>query len=209
MSDSCEQAAERAALAYLAEQLGERAPGALRLAGAFDERPLEGEGRAVVFAFELPGGDAACGASPRPHYVVAGQTEPNYFPAYEMTADEAYSFHIGTRFMLVMGISKIDTQLEPPGAREALRRFVASYARGATVQEESLAGLFRCEEAVFAVYRLVLDGEPVYCLGGDCPPGFYRRCAEPPQMVLRLHLGQAIRAEARAAYNPPDDATQA
>lgn len=208
MAESTEHSHEQDALRYLAEQLGSRAPAAARLVGTFAEQPLEGEGAAEVYAFELPAGDPSCGERPRAHYVVCGQTEPNYFPAYDMTPDEAYSFHIGTRFMLVMGLARVDADFEPPGMREAMRRFVAAYARGAKLEGETLAGLFRCAEALFGVYRLVLDGEAIYCLSGDCPPGFYRRCDAPPQMVLRLHLGQAIRAEARAAYDPLDNAAE-
>ena len=62
-----------------------------------------------------------------------------------------------------------------------------------------MAALFQCEERLFAVYRLTLNGaETAYFMGGDCPPGFYRLTEHPPQVALRLHLGKLIRAEARA-----------
>lgn len=204
-------AARRQAEQYLAEALGPRAPGALQPQGEFDEAPLEGEARTWLFSFELPApaipeasgppATAICANRPTRHYVAAGQTEPNYFPAYDLSPDEAYSFHVGTRFMLEMQVQIVDASLEPPGARDALHAFVREYARGAALEAEALAGLFRCEDAYFAVYRLRLDGQDVYCLGADCPPGFYFLTQYPPQMVLRLHLGNVIRAEARRAAN--------
>lgn len=189
-----------AALAYLRGVLGDRAPADAQPVAAFDERPLDGEGPVHLFEFPLTvGGGGVCEAAAARHFVVVGETEPNYFPAYDLTPDEAYSFHVGTRFMLVMEIEKVDATLEPPGARERMRQFVAQYARGAALESEEVAGLFRCEEAYLAVYRLRLAGEDVYCMGGDGPPGFYRKTQYAPQMALRLHLGHAIRAEARQA----------
>jgi hypothetical protein len=49
-----------------------------------------------------------------------------------------------------------------------------------------------------AIYRLRVGGLEVYGCGADCPPGFYPLTPHPPQVVLRLHLGQVIRHEARA-----------
>ncbi|MFQ5806671.1 MAG: hypothetical protein ACE5I3_09495, partial [Phycisphaerae bacterium] len=138
------------------------------------------------------------------HYVAVGETEPNFFPAYGLSPDDAYSFHVGTRFALEMGLQMVDASLEPPGARPLLRAAVRSYAAGAKLEKEELAALFRCEEGLFAVYRLTLDGQDVYCMGADCPPGFYRMTAQPPQVALRLHLGKLIRAE--AARRMPDEA---
>lgn len=196
------EARRRDAFAYLREQLGEHTPNCLHLQGAFDESPLEGEGRTLLFSFDFvaPGATAvpegSAGAALR-HYVAVGETAPNYFPAYGLNADDAYSFHVGTRFMLEMALNRVETDLEPPGARDAMRRFVAEYARGAPVEQEELAALFRCEDGYFAVYRLTLGGEPVYCLGADCPPGFCRMAEHPPQAALRLHLGRLIRLEAK------------
>lgn len=197
---------EQAALAYLSAQLGARAPQYLRLEGEFDESPLEDEGSAAVFSFELvPGGGSAtpgaagepeC-ATDRKHYVCAGTTAPNFFPAYGFDVEDAYSFHLGTQFMLAMGVQKIDDALEPPGARARTKDFVAHYARGVSLDSIELAALFRCEEQYLAVYRLTLSGDSLFCLGADCPPGFYRLTQYPPQVVLRLHLGKLIRAEAR------------
>ncbi len=191
--------AERQAREYLRAQLGERAPGALSFEGVFDERPLEGEGRTVIFSFHLPPAnpvDARC-AGPTRHFVAVGQTEPNYFPDYGLSASDAYSFHLGTRFMLVLGVQKVDPSLEPPGARAQMRKFLATYAGSREVADEQLAGLFRCQDSYFAVYRVTLAGQRYYVMGADCPPGCYAMCDAPPQAALRLHLGKVVRHEAR------------
>ncbi len=186
---------------YLDEALGTRAPREVRHVADFAEQPLPDEGPASLFAFELTSPAAAepCDPNPQRHFVAGGRTEPNYFPAYHLTPDEAYSFHIGTRFMLYMGVQKVAEDLEPPTARAALGELVANLARGAKLTDARLAALFRCEDDYFAVYRLQLDDQPVYCLGADCPPGFYHLTDYPPQMVLRLHLGNVLREEARQA----------
>lgn len=192
---------ERAALEYLSQQLGERAPRAVRFEAAFDEGPLEGEGRTELFSFDLPGSARPAGAGCPPedprHYVAVGQTVPNYFPGYGLDAEDAYSFHLGTRFLLTMEVRRVDPGLEPPGARNAARTFVQAHARHSAVGDPQLAALFRCEDEYFAVYRVEIDGEPIYFMGADCPPGFYRMAQHPPQTALRLHLGKLIRAEAR------------
>jgi hypothetical protein len=188
---------ERDALAYLRDQLDDRAPRSLTPEASFAEAPLEDEGPATVFSFDLPAADAACvtaGASPR-HYVVSGSTRPNYFPAYGLDPDDAYSLHIGTRFMLDMQIGLADPADEPSAARDAMCSTVRQVAPDIAIQDESLAALFRASDALYAVYRLRVGGEPVYFLGADCPPGFYRMADLPPQVVLRLHLGKLIRAE--------------
>lgn len=190
---------EQQALEYLRAQLGERAPEALSFEGVFDEQALEGEGRTLIFSFHLPPAnpaDARC-AGPTRHYVAVGQTEPNYFPDYGLNASDAYSFHLGTRFMLVLGVQKVDLSLEPPGAREQMRKFLAIYAGSHEVADEQLAGLFRCEDSYFAVYRVTIAGQPYYVMGADCPPGCYPMCDFPPQAALRLHLGKVVRHEAR------------
>jgi len=192
---------EQLALNYLQEQLGDRAPRQVRFEGEFDERPLDGEGATALFSFELlaergVGSGARSGPAEVKHYVAIGETEPNFFPAYGLSADDAYSFHVGTRFVLEMGLQVVDTTYEPPTARSLLHAAVRNYAAGAKLEKEELAALFRCEEGLFAVYRLTLDGQDVYCMGADCPPGFYRMTEHPPQVALRLHLGKLVRAEA-------------
>lgn len=188
---------ERDALHYLREQLGPRAPEYLTLEGEFAEAPLEGEGATMVFSFFLDIPGAGCDAGRRKHFVAAGQTQANYFPDFAFDAGDAYSFHIGTRFMLAMGIARLEPENEPPGARELLRRCIENCAPGADLETVELAALFRCGEEDFAVYRVRVGGKDYYALGADCPPGFYEKTDCPPQTVLRLHLGKLIRAEAR------------
>ena len=98
--------------------------------------------------------------------------------------------------MLEMGLQLVDPSLEPPGARSLLRAALQTFGGGAEPEKEQLAALFRCEEGFFAVYRLTVAGQDVYCTGADCPPGFYSLTEHPPQVALRLHLGKLIRAEA-------------
>jgi hypothetical protein len=193
---------EADAIAYLREHLADRAPQYLVLEGEYAESPLEGEGRTYVFSFDLPAGpgiaSAACDTYEPKHYVVVGETTPNFFPAYGLSADDAYSFHVGTRFMLEMELKKVGDEFEPPDARHLLRTVLANVAPGAVVQDEKLAALFRCEEGYYAVYRLKLNEDEVFALGADCPPGFYKLTRYPPQTALRLHLGKLIRAERHA-----------
>jgi hypothetical protein len=195
----CSGSARQAeAQAYLERELGARAPGVLTPVAEFDEQPLEGEGAASLFTFDLPPAPAACGedADAR-HYVVVGATAPNYFPAYGLSPDEAYSLHIGTRFMLGLEIALADASAEPPAARENARRFVSLCNPDVPIEEIELAALFRCAEELYAVYAVSLGGRRVYCFGADCPPGFSELTQHPPQVALRLHLGRLIRREAR------------
>ncbi len=191
---------ERQAVAYLAEQLGEAAPRFLTLEGEFDEQPLDGEAAAMVFSFELElGGGGPCPRERRKHYVVAGQTSPGYFPAYGWSSDEAYSVHVGTRFMLETRLHIVEPSLEPPVAKVSLHAALRQFGNGAEPQSEELAALFRIDdEAYFAVYRVRVRDREYYAFGGDCPPGFYEMSDRPPQAVLRLHLGSLIRREARS-----------
>ncbi len=183
-----------AAAEFLIAQLRERAPASLQFEAAFDEQTLEGEGRAAVLSFDLPAANAHCEPGETRHYVVVGQTAPNYYPAYGLGADDAFSLHVGTRFMLAMQIGRVEPP-EPVEVRSAMQSVVASIAGAAAAESAALAGLFACEEQRYAVYRVAANGEAVYFVCGDCPPGFYRLAAHPPQVALRLHLGKVIRAE--------------
>ena len=86
------------AQAWLSEQLGDAARQSLEHPTIFQHSPLEGEGAVAVFPFQLQRGSPGDGR----HFVVVGRTEPNYYPAYDLTDDEMYSVHLGTRFMLVI-----------------------------------------------------------------------------------------------------------
>lgn len=201
---------EKNAFDYLRAQLGERAPQSLELVGCYNEKPIDGEGAVSLYSFELElgAGDDRCERKPMRHYVVVGETTPNYFPAYTFDADDAYSFHIGTRFMLEMRVSRVDDTEEPPGAREAVRNMIRAYVHSDVVSTEQLAGLFRFDETVFAVYRVEIDEQPVYVMGADCPPGFYTLTNYPPQTALRLHIGKLIRDEAQRLAGQEDKLTE-
>lgn len=196
---------ETAAAAYLKQQLGPRAPSELTFAGVFNESPLETEGEVALFAFELaPSGPAAtCAGDPR-HFVVVGQTSPNYFPAYDLAPSDAYSLHLGTRFLLEMGLERIDISEEREQHRAAIREFVQGCNPQATVGGDELVLLFRAEEQHFAVYRVLIESVAYFCMGGDLPHGFYPAEKHPPQAFLRLHLGRVIREEAQRR-NPNND----
>jgi hypothetical protein len=71
------------------------------------------------------------------------------------------------------------------------------------IEQERLSRLFRCQDRVFAVYRVRLNGRDVHCFGADCPPGFSELTDHPPLVALRLHLGQLIQAEARRELDRP------
>ena len=189
-------AAER----YLAQQLGERRPGEMRLEAGFEGGAPETGGAAAVFSFELPPPPSAAPCSPADlrHYVVAGETEPNYYPAYGLDADDAYSVHVGTRFMLEVEVQRIADEQEPPQARESLLGLLAQYAPGIEPEAIELAALFTCDDEPWAIYRVEIAGRSLYAMGAACPPGFYELTAYPPQAALRLHLGKLIRHEAEA-----------
>lgn len=199
------EAWEHAAREYLAAQLQRRAPQRLQFLAAFDEQPLEGEGAVGLFEFEIAPASAAgvCAASDTRHYVVVGQTEPNYSPSFGLEADDAYSLHIGTRFMLTVGVQRLEPKEEPPALRDDVLRFIQGCNPHVEVQSIECELLLRCEEQWFAVYRVRLGGTDVRVVGGDLPTGFYDLADRPPQVVLRLHLGKLIRVEAREERDRP------
>lgn len=194
---------QQAAREYLAAQLQQRAPRRLQFLAAFEEQPLEGEGAVGVFEFEIAPSSAAgvCAASDTRHHVVVGQTEPNYSPAYGLDADDAYSLHIGTRFILAVGVQRFEPKDEPPALRDDVLRFIQGCNPHVEVQSIECELLLRCEEQWFAVYRVRLMGRDVRVVGGDLPTGFYDLADRPPQVALRLHLGKLIRMEAGPAKN--------
>jgi hypothetical protein len=181
----------------LARELGERAPQTIGEITTFDENPLEGEGPSAVVAFELEAANpAACDPNYDPrHYAIVGHTTPNYYPAYSLSPNQAYSLHLGTRFLVQMQARGLDLEAEPADARDRMREFVRAATPGATLESEELATLFQVADQIFAVYRLTIDSQPVYFMGLDCPPGFYETVDLPAPVVLRLHLGQLIRRE--------------
>ncbi len=181
----------RYALEYLREQIREAAPAELGEATFFRHSPLEGEGATVLFEFRAHRGEA----SDR-YYVAVGQTEPNYYPAYGLEADDAYSLHLGTRFMLVMGVAQCEAAsgkaYDPmPDARAVVDRVAPS----AKIEGLSVAACFDVGGQRHIVLRGKVAGQEVYIMAGEAPAGFSRRVDLPPPVAYRLHLGMVLRSE--------------
>jgi len=180
------------ALEYLAAQLKDAAPKTVRSPVVFSNAPLEGDGPVVIFSFIMNRG----GRGDEPHYVVVGQTESNYYPAYGLDADEAYSLHLGTRFMLVMGVAQA---AQPAGDYDAFcdaRAIADRVAPGTALEAVSVAATFDVDGQFHAVLSCRLAGERIYIMGRDSPTGFSRRVDLLPQVVYRLHIGHVLRSEA-------------
>jgi hypothetical protein len=195
-----------AALRYLSEQLGPHAPDRLGDADIFSEEVLEGEGAVAVFRFTAaPGGYSNVEHGPSEFFVVVGRTEPNYYPAWSLSPDELFSVHLGTRFMLTVGVSQISeaehAALDP---REAVAELLKQVAPGAVVEDATVAAMFAVGAERHAVCRCRIAStidtpvvrEEVYVMAADGPPGFYRRAELPPHVVYRLHLGNLMRQDA-------------
>jgi hypothetical protein len=181
----------RSARQYLTGQLGSAAPADLALAAEFDEHPLEGEGRVSIFTFTAaPGGNP-----PEQFFVVAGQTQPNYYPSWGLSADEVYSLHIGTRFMLVLEISQLTPAQLPATLEKDTVESLATLAPGAPIGDFRAVAAFALEDHKHAVARCRIAGQEVYVVTADLPLGIYQRVDLPPHVVYRIHLGNVIRLE--------------
>jgi hypothetical protein len=179
------------ALAFLRGQLQASAPAQLGEATILDRSPLDGDGAACIFDFML-----TRGGSPQKCYVVVGQTEANYYPAYDLTPDEAYSLHIGTRFMLVVGVGQCDWRARSDYDPSAdAREIVDRVAPGAPIDEVTVPGSFDVLGQLHVVLKARVAGEQVYIMAGDAPNGFSRRVHLPVPAAYRLHLGEALRHE--------------
>lgn len=187
------QEAYHQALAYLRTQWGDRAPADLEWVANFQETPLEGEGPVSLFRFAM----AMTGKEPDIFFVVAGRTQPNYYPDWGLTADDLYALHIGTRFMLVMEVSQIPDDRLPADAASWFQSFMAQVAPHTSVDRVRVAAGFLVDQARYLVAHLMVADEPILCVGYEAPPGIYRDVHLPPHVVLRRHLGQVIRHEAR------------
>lgn len=193
------------ALAYLAEQLRSAAPPAVVDPVLFPRSPLEGEGPTVLFGFTAD----RSGSGEEPYHVFVGKTEPNYYPAFNLSAEEAFDLHLGTRFMLVMGVALLDESSagQLPGrsseraydAAADARGIVDRVSPGAAIEDLTTAALFDVDGEIHAVLRCRVADEPVYIMGRDAPPGFSRRVDLPAQVVFRLHLGHVLRQEPKPA----------
>ncbi len=183
---------EQAARAYLASELPPAATVRITQQVAFTEHPLEGEGDVTVFGFEsnVDGGEREA------FWVVVGDTQPNYYPHWELTADQAYDLHIGTRFMLVMEVASVPIESLPNDLATGIERFIGTVAPSQRVTGILPAAAFGIENEVYTICRATIGDEHVYVLGQDCPPGIYREGELPPHVVFRRHLGKLIRYEA-------------
>jgi len=182
---------ERLARDYLIRELGPDAPKQLTPLGQFDESPLEGEGAVTVFSFEASIG----GAELQPYHVVAGQTVPNYYPFYNLSNEDIYSLHIGTRFMLELEVGLIPVEQLPASLELDLRESIAGVAPGEDVTDFKSVAAFAVGDQRHAVVRCRIGPESVYVLGNDLPLGIYRQIHLLPQVIYRLHLGNVIRLE--------------
>lgn len=192
------------ALEYLQGQLKDVAPIKLGEPTLFPISPLAGEGATVVFPFAASRGPPQATRRGEPlgeefFFVVVGITEPNYYPAYGLEPEEVFSLHLGTRFMLVMGVA----QCPPPETydpRTDARAIVDRVAPDAPLDGVEVAACFDVEGSRHIVLRCRLRGEAVYIFGGDAPHGFSRRVDLPPQVAYRVHIGHVLRVEANPGH---------
>lgn len=185
------------ALDYLSAELREAAPSTLTNPVLFPRSPLEDEGPSVVFEFRAD----RSGRGEERYFVVVGQTEPNYYLADDLDAEQAFELHLGTRFMLVMGVAQVDgtSQLGHEAAQydpvKDAREIVDRVAPNQPIDELEVAVTFDVDGQLHAVIRGRIAGEPIYIMGRDAPPGFSRRVDLPPQVAYRLHIGHVLRME--------------
>jgi len=161
----------------------------LRDPAFFDRSPLETEGPVVIYRFDA---DLA-GTGSVDYFVVVGQTEPNYYPAGGLEAGDAFVLHLGTRFMLVMGIGLAgDDRLKDYDVAADIRQIVDRVAPREAIEDVEIATAFAVSGDLHIVVRCRLAGESVFVFAGDCPPGFDRRTDLAPQVAYRLHLGRLL-----------------
>jgi hypothetical protein len=157
----------------------------------FPRSPLDGEGATALFAFESSRGSE----TPEDYYVAVGQTEPNYYAAAGLDAEDVFSLHVGTRFMLVMGVAQSPVVDETYDAYQDARTVCDRVAPRASLEDVQVAATFDVEGQMHRVLRARFGGDAIYLFAGDAPWGFSRRVDLPPHVVYRLHLGRVLRAE--------------
>ncbi len=195
------------ALDFLRDHFRETTPARLGEYQIFDRSPLDGDGATIVFRFSA---DRA-GAGAENFIAVVGQTEPNYYPDEGFAFDEAFELHLGTRFMLTLGVAQVREADEPVAnddqpydVEKDVRLIVNRVSPDAKIDRVELAALFDVGGQFFAVIRCLLDGQPVYVMGRDAPFGFSMRTDLAPQVVFRLHLGRVLRLEPDPDAQPGD-----
>jgi hypothetical protein len=182
---------EQQAREYLGRVLGPQCFADLAHMGSFHDNPLAGEGPVSVFAFTA----TREGSPPEPCVVVAGQTEPNYYPAWNLSADEIFNLHIGTRFLLVLQVGQRSLEDLPFDVTQTAESALAGVAPGQPVVNVQPAAAFSLEDQTHVVARCRIGPEEVYLVLGDIPLGIYRRIDLAPHVIYRMHLGQVIRME--------------
>lgn len=182
---------EQKARAYLDAQFPGGTYEHLTPAAMFDESPLEGEGPATLFAFTArPGGE------PEQFLVVAGGTQANYYPSWNLSSDEVYDLHIGTRFMLVMEIAQSPLEELSQDFADQATSIIGGALPGHGIEDVLPIAAFRLEEQTHAVVGARVSGQPIRAvLGGELPLGLSDRTDLPPHVLYRMHLGRVIRAE--------------
>lgn len=180
------------AIEYLKVQLGASAPQSLDPGTVFPDSPLDGEGKTAIFPFECNHG----ASQDRRYFVVVGNTQPNYYPAYGLSIEEAFELHLGTRFMLVIGVAqRFPTADDDFDIQREARRVVDRIAPNIPIEDLELATSFDVDGRLHAVLRCQIAGRPVYVMAGETPPGFVEKVQLPPQVAYRMHIGHVLRNE--------------
>lgn len=186
-SDHAQQALE-----FLRAHLGTKAPKSLGAGRFVPGQPLEGEGDMTVFPFQA---DLQGGQLER-FWVVAGQTEANYYPHWSLTAEEAYCVHLGTRFMLVMEAAQVMEGEWPADLAARVREAAAGAFPGLEILSVTPLAVFRVEHQIHAVCHVKLGTAGVIVVAYDAPLGIYPASGQLPHVVYRKHLGSLIQSEA-------------
>lgn len=178
---------------WLAGALGPLAAPQLDETSHFAVSPLDGDGPCVMIPFSAQPG----GRTRESYFAVVGRTEPNYYPRWGLSADEAFRLHVGTRFMLVVGVGQTsDERTAGFNPTEAVAHLVAQIAPGQKPSEARLVVMFDVGGDRHAVCRARIGSEEAYVFCGDAPPGFSRRVDLAPHVAYRLHLGALLLYEA-------------
>lgn len=197
-SESCIDPWRDFAVAFVREHFGDSAPLTLGEHHLFPLSPLDGDGPTLVIRFDAD----RSGSGSQPYYVVVGQTEPNYYDGDKLSFEEAFSLHLGTRFMLVLGVAQVKNEKETQGpddkpydVEKDARLIVDRVAPASPLTDVSLAALFDVGGERHAVIRARIADLEVYIMGRDAPFGFSLRTDLPAPLAYRLHIGGVLRTE--------------
>jgi len=158
----------------------------------FPKSPLHDDGAVAIFPFKAAKDEGRLES----YYVVVGETEPNYYQAYDLDPEQAYSLHLGTRFMLVMGVAIVTwSGADGYDPAQNAREIAARVAPEGRIDDVQLTAMFAVDGELHAVMRVNLDGQAIYVMGRDAPWGFSTRTDLPAQVAYRLHIGHVLRAE--------------